>query len=274
MKKFLFPALFLSLSLTLNSCEEVNSNSGLTEEEMAEGLKAALKVGTDTASAQLSVLNGYYADAAVKILLPEELQNSIATFKSKSITIGIASVSGQDLWDGYPGLGINGLKTKEDALVKGINRAAEHAASTAGPIFIEAITHMSITDASEILFSGNDHAATEYLQAKTSASLFAEYEPRIDTALQSVKVGNITVSESYENFVADYNALLNTSVGVGSIGSLMGLSTVQATDLSVYATNKGLDGLFLKVGEEEEDIRKDPLARVSDILKRVFGELD
>lgn len=274
MKKLLLPLLALSISLSLSSCEEITNESELTAAEMAEGLKAALSVGTDTASAQLSVTDGYFKDQAVKILLPQQVQNSINTFKSKSINIGFTTVSGADLYDGYPALGINGLKSKEDDLIRGINRAAEDAASTAGPIFIEAITDMSIADASEILFSGNTHAATNYLEAQTSSSLFIEYEPRIDSALESVKVGNLTVSTTYENFVADYNAILNTNAGLGTIGSLMGINTIQATDLSEHATEKGLDGLFLKVAEEEEDIRKDPLARVSDILRKVFGELD
>jgi len=265
---------FLALIFFTSSCEEISDNSTLTEAEMAEGLKAALKVGTDTASAKLSVTDGYFRDQVVKILLPTEVQASIEAFKSKSVNLGLTTVSGEDLWDGYPALGINGLKSKEEALILGINRAAEDAASTAGPIFFEAITDMSIADASEILFSGNNRAATEYLQAETSLKLSAEYEPRIDEALQKVKVGNVNVVESYENFVQDYNALLNTNVGVGTIGSLMDIQTIQASDLSVYATDEGLEGLFVKVADEEEDIRTDPLARVTDLLERVFSELD
>lgn len=274
MNKILLPLICFSMIFLAASCEEIDDNKQLSEAEMAEGLKAALKVGTDTASAKLSVTDGYLKDIAVKILLPQELQASIETFKSKSINIGFTTVTGEDIYDGYPALGIDGLKAKEQDLITGINRAAEDAASTAAPIFFEAITDITIADASTILFSNNTHAATDYLQAETATQLSAEYEPRIDAALKKVTIGNLTVSDSYENFVADYNAVLNTNVGVGTIGSLMNIQTVQATDLSVFATAKGLDGLFLKVAEEEEDIRKDPLARVSDLLERVFGELD
>lgn len=280
MKKTVFPFLLL-LAFTFTSCDEdgnLKLNSDLTEEEIAEGLKEALKIGTDTASAQLSAQDGYYRDLAVKILLPAEVQTSITDFQAKSFTVLGVTVTGQNLYDGYSnsllGINIPGLKSKEDDLVQGINRAAEQAATTAAPIFVDAIVDITIADANDILFGGNNHAATEYLEGKTSGKLYNEYEPKIDAALTSVKVGNTSVVDSYENFVADYNAVLNTSVGVGTIGSLMGVQSIATTDLSAHATQKGLDGLFLKVSEEEEDIRKDPLARVNAILTRVFGALD
>ncbi len=273
----------LTFGLLFSSCEDslddFIGNTGLTDEEIKEGLKEALKVGTDTSVSILSAVDGYLKDEAVKILLPDQVQNNIATFKGKSFTVLGITVTGQMLYEGYSnnllGINIAGLKGKENEVITGINRAAEQAASTAGPIFVEAITDITIQDANNILFGGNDRAATEYLQSKTTLSLFNEYEPRIDNALNSVKVGNASVVTSYENFVSDYNDILSTNIpGAGTIGTLMNMELIAATDISVHATNKGLDGLFLKVADEEEDIRKDPLARVNAILQKVFGELD
>lgn len=270
-------------AIAFASCETADAvkdylNTALTDEEIVEGLKSALAVGTDTSTEQLGAEDGYYADLAVKLLLPTEVQTSIETFKTKSINLGLVTVSGEDLYDGYSnqllGINIPGLKSKEDELIKGINRAAESAASTAGPIFIDAITDITIEDGYNILFGGDETAATTYLQGKTQATLFNKFEPKIDAALQSVQIGNSSVVDEYEDFVNQYNSILNTSVGVGTIGSLMGINTIATADLSAYSTEKGLDGLFLKISEEEADIRNNPLARVNAILQKVFGQLD
>lgn len=276
-------SVIIFLLLSFAGCETTDSiddilNSELSDEEIVEGLKSALAVGTDTSTAQLGAEDGYYADLAVKLLLPTEVQTSIETFKSKQINLGLITITGEDLYDGYnnTALGINipGLKSKEDELIKGINRAAENAASTAGPIFIEAITDITIEDGYNILFGGDSTAATSYLQGKTEVTLYNKFEPKIDAALQSVKVGNSSVVDEYEDFIMQYNTILNTNVGVGTIGSLMGVNTIATTDLSAYSAQKGLDGLYLKISEEEADIRSNPLARVNAILQKVFGQLD
>jgi hypothetical protein len=272
------------LTLGLSGCSEDDLNTllagaggELSASEIAEGLKQALIVGTDTSTATLSAQGGYLNDPVVKILLPTAVQSSISQFKAQSISLGFLTVTGADIYDGINILGVTipGLKTKEDELIKGINRAAESAAATAAPVFVNAITDITIQDANAILFGGIDTAATGYLRTNTFGSLFNQYEPQIETALQSVTVGGTPVVDEYESFVAEYNGVLNTSIpGFGTLGGLMSLQTISATDLSVHATNKGLDGLFLKIAEEEKDIRENPLARVNAILERVFGALD
>ncbi|WP_417591237.1 DUF4197 domain-containing protein [Owenweeksia hongkongensis] len=283
MIKFARLAAIAAISFSFASCETADAvkdilDTSLTDEEIVDGLKSALAVGTDTSTAQLGTEDGYYADLAVKLLLPTEVQTSIETFKSKSINLGLVTITGEDLYDGYTnstlGINIPGLKSKEDELIKGINRAAESAASTAGPIFIDAITDITIEDGYDILFGGDSTAATTYLQGRTQVTLFNNFEPKIDAALQAVKVGNSSVVDEYEDFITQYNAVLNTSVGIGTIGSLMGINAIATTDLSAYSTEKGLDGLFLKISEEEADIRSNPLARVNAILQKVFGQLD
>jgi len=281
MKK-LISLLSLSIILIFSSCEEDSlndflGNSPLSESEIAEGLKSALSVGTDTSAAKLGANDGYHGDPAVKLLLPLATQSSLETFKSKQINVGFTSISGNTIYNGTSILGVTipGLKFKEDELVLGINRAAEAAANEAAPIFIDAITAMSIADANDILFGGIDTAATAYLRGSSYTSLFNTYEPKIDNALQQVTVGGTSISQSYENFVADYNNTLAIGIpGFGTLGSLMNLQSISVSDLSAYSTNKGLDGLFLKIAEEEQDIRTDPLARINEILVRVFSLLD
>lgn len=275
-------ALALSIFIFTSCSEDTLDNlfsTNLTDSEIAEGLREALIVGTDTSTATLSATGGYLNDPLVKILLPDNINQSVSNFRSKSFTVLGVTVTGDQLYNGYSnsllGINIPGLKSQEDELIIGINTAAEQAASTAAPIFWDAITAITIDDAQDILFGGNNTAATSYLENRTSSSLFNQYEPKIDSALSSVTVGNTSVVDTYEDYVGSYNDVLNTSVlGFGIIGSLMGVQTVSAADLSVYSTEKGLDGLFLKIGEEEKDIREDPLARVNSILQKVFGELD
>ncbi len=282
MKKLLLPFSLLAI-FALSSCDDVSvddilGSTNLTDEEIVEGLKSALKVGTDTSTATLSKEDGYYQDLAVRILLPTEVQTSITNFKAKSITYLGVTLTGDQLYNGYSnsllGINIPGLKSKEDELIKGINRAAEDAAKTAGPIFVEAITDITIEDGFNILFGGDSTAATSYLKTRTQATLFNKYEPEIDASLKAVKIGNTSVVDEYEAFVQSYNDILNTSLGITTIGQLAGVNTIAAADLSVYSTERGLDGLFLKVSEEEADIRSNPLARINAILQKVFGQLD
>jgi hypothetical protein len=144
-----------------------------------------------------------------------------------------------------------GMGAKVDAFNKTMNRAAEEAAKQAAPIFLDAIKSMSIKDGLTIL-KGDDHAATTYLKTNTETKLAEKYKPVIDKALATTNA-----TKNWTDLVNIYNKI----PGVEKINP----------DLSKYATQKALDGLFYLVGEEEGKIRKDPAARVSDILKRVFG---
>lgn len=280
--KLLIPVISI-VAISFSSCKEDGdpTDPSLSDAEIAAGLKEALRVGTDSASSRLSITDGYFKDEAVKLLLPDEVNNSLDAFKSKSINVfGIGNITGEKIYTtGIPFLGIDPLSSKEDDLILGINRAAESAASEAAPIFVDAITGITISDASNILFGGVDDAATTYLDGKTRTNLFDKYEPKIDAALNLIKVGDKSVVTTYENYVNDYNAILNQSVptslsGSETIASLMNINPVGATDLSAYSTTKGLDGLFLKVADEEKNIRANPLHRVTDILSKIFGELD
>lgn len=282
--------IFLALAtLSLVSCDEddvveiLTGGGGNDDSTNANGLKEALKVGVDTAVSRLAIEDGYFRDQAVKILLPNEIESAVEQFKSTDISLFGSTYTGADLYGGLtipnpiggnPLFQTNGLQGKEDDLILGLNRAAETAATEAKPIFVDAITGMTITDAAEILFGGVDTAATNYLRVNTYDNLYTAFEPKIDAALGSVQIGGTSVASLYEDYVADYNGLLNTNVLGSTVGSLMNINTIAATDLSDHGTRKGLDGLFLKVSEEEKNIREDPIARVTALLQEVFSQLD
>lgn len=144
-----------------------------------------------------------------------------------------------------------GMKNQVDKFVVTLNRAAEEAAKNAAPIFLDAVKKMTITDGFTIL-KGADNAATTYLKDKTSAQLKAQFTPIVKQALQKVQI------TSYWNpIITKYNKI----PGV----------VKKNPNLDEYVTAKAMEGLFKLLAEEELKIRKDPAARVTDLLKSVFG---
>ncbi|MCS7086774.1 MAG: DUF4197 domain-containing protein, partial [Bacteroidia bacterium] len=131
-----------------------------------------------------------------------------------------------------------------------LNRAAEDAAVKAKPIFWNAIKNITIADGMAIL-KGDSVAATRYLQQNTQSQLIEAYRPPIDSVLEQNGA-----KSTWADVVTGYNALTGKNV---------------ETDLTTYTTGKALDGLFYVVGQEEARIRRDPIARVTEILKKVFG---
>lgn len=140
-----------------------------------------------------------------------------------------------------------------EALVLKMNQAAEKAAPEAEAIFVDAIKTTTIDDAQRLL-NGGDTAATGYLEDKTSASLKESFYPIIKSTMEE-----IGVIKTYNDYVGKYssNPLLK----------------VVDLDLNRYVTDESIDGLFLMVAEEEKKIRENPAARVTDLLKSVFGKL-
>ena len=216
----------------------------LSSSEVSFGLKEALKVGSINASNILSIKDGFYKDELVKILLPPEAQ---------TITRNISLIPGG--------------KDLVDKVEIRLNRAAEDAVKEASPIFASAISEMTIADAFGIL-KGGDNAATNYLKSKTSSKLKDLFLPKVSSSLDKKLIANISTNESWHLLTGNYNKVADSFAG--KIANLQPVNT----KLDEYVTNKALDALFLKVAEEEKLIRKDPLKRVSSILKRVFGELD
>jgi len=236
MKKIVF-ILVVLFAFAINSCKE---DTGLTEAEIVDGLKTALKVGTDSTVKKVSASGGYYNDAIIKILLPPEADVVIDYIKL------------------IPG----GDQTIEN-VIKSVNLSAEDAAKEVTPIFVDAITGLTISDGMSIL-KGSDTAATNFLRKNTYTPLKGVFEPKMDASLSKPLFGKgVSAKSLYKDIIDTYNVY----------AQLMNKPQVN-NNLVGFVTGKGLDGLFRKVGDEETKIRKDPVARVTEILRKVFGTLD
>ena len=203
------------------------STPSLTNDEVIKGLKEALSIGTNNSSASASKADGYLKNAKLFIPWPAEAQQ----MKTKLIQLG--------------------YQKKVDEFETSLNRAAEEAAKSAAPIFVDAVTGMSIGDGFTIL-KGSDTAATHYLREKTFAPLKQKFMPTVNQAISTVKV-----TSYWTPLVTIYNKL----PGVKK----------QNPDLNDYVCTKAINGLMVLIADEETKIRKDPMARVTDLLKKVFG---
>lgn len=137
-----------------------------------------------------------------------------------------------------------------DKAIMAMNRGAEEAAKSATPIFVNAIQQMTITDALGIL-RGGDSAATTYFKGKTTAALTSAFSPVIGQALK-----NVDATKYWSDVFTVYNKFSKTPVN---------------TNLTAYVTERAISGIFYEVAQEEQKIRKDPAARVTELLKTVFG---
>lgn len=205
----------------------VLSKGGPDESQVAGGLKEALTIGTGNAVSLVSVTDGFFANQAIRILIPDKIQK-------------VADV-----------LGKVGYQEQVDEFVLSMNRAAEKAAPQAKSIFVDSIKEMTIEDAKKIL-NGGDTAATEFFKGKTEGKLSEVFKPIVSSSMNDVGA-----TRSYKEMMGTYTALP--------------FMKEESLDLDQYVTNKSLDGLFYMVGEEEKKIRTDPAARVTDLLKTVFG---
>jgi hypothetical protein len=208
---------------------QVGSSGGPDEATTASGLKEALSIGTGNAVTSGSKLDGYFANQAIKILLPDSIQKVAEVLRKV------------------------GYQKQVDDFILSMNRAAENAAPKARQFFVNAIKEMSIQDAIKIL-RGNDTAATEYFKSKTFEKLYTAFKPPVSESMD--KVG---VTKSYKNMMGTYTK------------SVPFVKT-ESVDLDHYVTTKSLDGLFYMIGQEEKQIRTNPAARVTDLLKTVFGK--
>lgn len=194
---------------------------------IADGLKEALRIGTENAVRSTGRTDGFFRNLAIKILMPKEL---------RAVERGLRAV-GQD--------------RVVDEFVLGMNRAAERAAPYARDIFVDAIMEMSFDDARRIV-SGGDTAATDYFRDKTSERLARAFRPVVEDAMDDVGV-----TRQYKDLVGRYG--------------LLAFGSGDAVDIDGYVVARALDGLFHVLGEEEKKIRRDPAARVTAILREVFG---
>ena len=210
-----------------DTAKKMGGAKGLSDDDIINGLKQALEVGTGNAVTMVSQTNGYYKNPKIRIPLPENVQKVEKLLRA------------------------TGFDSQVDEFELSMNRAAERAAPEAKAIFWDAIKQMSFADARQIL-DGPDNAATQYFQDKTSDQLQVVFKPITHQAMSEVGV------TSYYQSIDDK---INT----------IPFTDRMSFDLDQYVTDKALNGLYLMLAEEEKKIRQDPAARVTDLLKKVFG---
>jgi hypothetical protein len=200
---------------------------GLTETDAVNGIKEALVKGTGESVGLVSKLNGYFSNPEIKIPFPPEARE----IESKLRAIGMGS--------------------QVDEVILSLNRAAEDAANSAGPIFVSAIKKMTVSDAIQIVKGQND-AATRYLAKTTTPELKAAFSPVIKASLDKVNATRL-----WEDLIKTYNQIPFVKK--------------QNPNLTEYVTDKAISGLFVMIAKEELKIRQNPAARTSELLKKVFG---
>ena len=237
---------FSSISLFVGTCSKVDlsmvngyvnpvttpSAPKLSNQEVISGLKEALQVGIKNAVNVTSVTDGFLKNEAIRLAFPSDAIKA----RQKAIDLGMTA--------------------QVEKFETTLNRAAEEAAKEALPIFVDAITNMSVQDGFGILNGGNG-AATKFLKDQTSAKLTSAFAPKVAEAISRVKL-----TEYWSPIMTKYNAAMN----------LTGGEKINP-DLNAYVTQKAIEGLFKMVEQEENKIRKDPAARVTELLAKVFGSL-
>lgn len=202
----------------------------LSTADIAKGLKEALNLGTSEATDFLSAEDGYYK-SAYKILLPEE---------ARKVTDKLQVIPG--------------FKNVEEIILEKINRGAEDAAKSVGPIFLDAIRGMSINDALGILM-GEQNAATTYLNDQTYQTLYNQFQPIVLTSLNK-----FNAVDYWADAVNTYNKI-----------PLLGDVNPKLDD---YVVHEALKGLFALVAQKELGIRTDISQRVTPLLQNVFKKQD
>lgn len=235
MKKFTLPFLLTALLFAAPSCDALK--------EVADSVLGEPSLDEITRGLKEALTKGATSGAAA-------LSQRDGYFKSAYKILLPADIrTVTDRLKNVPGFG-----NLENELIEKMNRGAEDAAREAAPIFASAIRGMTFQDASNILM-GSDNAATEYLKRTTTQQLYTAFNPKIVASLDKIGANDLwrRAADAYNRLpmVADVN-----------------------NDLDDYVTNEALKGLFGKIQEEEKRIRRNPGARTSDLLKKVFAKQD
>ncbi len=237
--------LTIILSTTLFSCDVLNN--------------AANVILTDTGSTTTPALTNSEVISGLKEALSVGIKNSV---NLTSVLDGF--MSNAEIRLPFPP---DALKVREKAIEWGLqgqvdkfeltlNRAAEEATKEALPIFMDAIKNMSVSDGFAILNGGNG-AATKFLRDNTTAQLTAAFAPKVGDAIAKVKL-----TDYWDPLANKYNTAMTLTGG-----------QKVTTDLNAFVTERAILGLFTMVEKEENKIRLDPMARVTDLLAKVFGSV-
>ena len=234
--RIFFYTLFVGIALITAGCtaQQISSALGsmsssrpVSESEAASGIQAALNQGVTKSIAALNIKDGFYGNNFYKLFLPSEVEAVVSVLENA------------------------GMGNLVNQAVETINRAAEDAVGTAGPIFVNAIKSMTISDALGIV-KGGQASATDFFRTKTSTELKTAFMPSIQQSLN--KTG---ATKYYGDIVNTYNAIP--------------LVKKINPDLADYVADKAIYALFDQIAKEEKNIRENPLARGTELLQRVFG---
>lgn len=243
----------------------------MKKQMIALSLGTVLLMGTGCTTQQINQAIGEAMGATGTAGGKEVTSTEVAQGLKEALTVGISKGAQQaSQLDGYyknPKLKIPfppdvqrveqrlrqiGLGSEVDKFIVSLNRGAEKAATEAKPVFVTAIRNMTIQDAWNIL-RGQDDAATQYLKRTTSSELRSRFQPIVAKSLDDVEA-----TKYYGDLVNTYN-------------KIPGVQRVNP-DLESYATDKAIEGLFLLVADEEKNIRENPVARTTELLRRVFSK--
>lgn len=240
MKSLILIGSFAVLALGTTANAQILDKLKKTAEETISGTSSSLTEGEVASGLKEALTNG--VDKGV-----ERLSKPDGYFKDLSIKILLPDEA-KNVESKLRQLGQG--KMVDDA-IESLNRAAEDAANGAKDIFVTAIKSMTVNDAMGIL-KGDKSAATTYLEKSTRGALVEKFMPVIKASLD--KVG---ATKHWNTIFSTYNKI----------------PLVQKVNpnLEEYATNKAIDGLFVQIAKQEKEIRDNPAARVSDLLKKVFG---
>ena len=212
--------------------------SALTQDQMVGGLKEALAQGVQIAVTNLGKSGGFLNDLGVRIPMPANLQK----LDKAARAVGQGRLA--------------------DDFITSMNHAAEQAVPEAAAVLGDSVKQMSIADAKSIL-TGTNNTATQYFRRTSETNLYGRFLPIVQKATEQTGV-----TSAYKKMTAKAGGSLG---GLGGLGGK--LTGVEAPDLDSYVTHKTLDGLFLKIAEQEKQIRENPVARTSDLLQKVFGKV-
>jgi hypothetical protein len=241
---FSFMVLTLSTCGTLNSIVNTGSTGGVftpSTEQMISALREELKKGAENAGAELSIAGAFNNNPARRIPLPPEARTMLDNISR-----------------------IPGGQQQIDALILRINTAAESASKKVAPIFAEAVTSMTISDAANIL-KGSNTAATEYLERTTTVPLKNAFRPELNAALNEPIIAGISAQQAWRTLVTNYNTVANSAVG-----RLASMQPVNA-DINEFVLDKALTAVFTQMADVEKDIRANPAQFLSEISKNVFN---
>jgi hypothetical protein len=214
------------------------ATTALTETEVANGLKEALVAGVQKGSSVLGSAGGFAQSEVYRLALPPEVADIEAKINANPLLRAA-------------------LMPKIQEMKEKLNEGAERAASKSFPIFKQAVVGMSLRDALGIL-RGGEGSATRYLRNETERPLQDAFRPAVQSALDEVEI-------------ARYWEPLTNAINQNK--RILGRTEEIQTDLVAYVNQKATEALFSEIAKEEDRIRRDPVRRTSELLRKVFGSL-